>query len=163
MYYHNETKLPLDTAFTLGEISYPANWLRLATPEAKESAGIKWKQPPELNFKDERLYYNRVDSDGNVVSTPKDLGDLKRKFTDNANRTAHSILSCSDWMVIRQQEAGVGILPQWADYRTAVRAEANRQCEHISAAPNVESLDTVDPNWPISPDEEARRLDNEND
>ena len=171
MYYHNDRKLPLDQGFKLDEISYPANWLRLASPDAKEAVGIEWRADPSLKFKNEKFYYNTV-QDGEVVSTPKDLGGLKRRMVGDVNRTAHQILSGSDWMVVRQQEAGVGLLPQWSDYRTAVRTEANRQCDHINASPNIDSLETLKPNWPENPDavvererreadEEAARLERE--
>ena len=156
MYYANDRKLPLDQGFTLNEISYPANWLRLASSDAKEAVGIEWRADPSLKFKNEKFYYNRVEN-GEVISTPKDLDGLKRGMTADANRTAHSLLSGSDWMVVRQQEAGVGLLPQWGEYRTAVRAEANRQCDHINAAPNIESLETVNPKWPEDPDYVAER------
>ena len=156
MYYHNDRKLPLDQGFKLNEISYPANWLRLASPDAKEAVGIEWRDDPSLKFKNEKFYYNRV-KDGVVISIPKDLDGLKRTMTADANRTAHSLLSGSDWMVIRQEEAGVGLFPQWGDYRTAVRVEANRQCDHINAAPNIDSLETVNPNWPEDPDYVAER------
>jgi len=156
MYYANDRKLPLDQGFKLDEISYPANWLRLASSDAKEAVGIEWRADPSLKFKNKKFYYNRVEN-GEVVSTPKDLDMLKRKMVNDANRTAHQMLSGSDWMVIRQQEAGVGLLPQWGDYRTAVRTEANRQCDHIDASPNIDSLETLKPNWPENPDAVAER------
>jgi hypothetical protein len=156
MYYHNDRKLPLDRAFKLDEISYPANWLRLASSDAKDAVGIEWRADPSLKFKNKKFYYNTV-QDGEVVSTPKDLDGLKRRMIGDANRAAHQMLSGSDWMVVRQQEAGVGLLPQWGDYRIAVRVEANRQCDHIDASPNIDSLETLKPNWPEDPDYVAER------
>ena len=157
MYYHNDRKLPLDRGFTLDEISYPANWLRLASPDAKEAVGIEWRDDPSLTFKNEKFYYNTVDSDGNVVSTPKDLDMLKRGMTSDANRTAHRMLSGSDWIIVRWKEGGSAPDASWLEYRTAVRAEANRQCDHVNASPNIESLETVNPNWPENPDFIAER------
>lgn len=157
MYYHNDRKLPLDRAFTLNDISFPANWLRLAGAEDKAAQGIEWRDDPALKFKNERFYYNSVDSDGAVVSTPKDLGMLKRGMIGDANRTAHSMLAGSDWIIVRWKEGGSAPDSSWLEYRTAVRAEANRQCDHINASPNIDSLETVNPNWPESPDEKAER------
>jgi len=156
MYYHNEIKLPLDQGFKLDEISYPANWLRLASSDAKEAVGIEWRADPSLKFKNKKFYYNRVEN-GEVVSTPKDLDGLKRRMTGDANRAAHQMLSGSDWMVVRQQEAGVGLLPQWSEYRTEVRAEANRQCEQVDEATSIESLMAITANWPEDPDAVAER------
>lgn len=157
MYYANNKKLPLNKAFTLSNgISYPSNWLQIASEEDKAAAGIEQREEPVLTFKNERFYYNTV-QDGVVTSTPKDLDMLKRGMIAQANRTAHSLLAQSDWMVVKQTETSTGILPQWADYRAAVRAEANRQCDHINASPNIDSLETVKPNWPESPDAKVER------
>jgi hypothetical protein len=133
MYYANDKKLPLDRAFTLNDISYPSNWLRIATAEDKEAAGIEQREEPVLQFKNEKFYYNTV-QDGVVTSTPKDLDMLKRNLISQANRAAHSMLAGSDWMVVKQAETSTGILPQWSDFREAVRLEANRQCDLQLAA-----------------------------
>ena len=156
MYYANDRKLPLDQGFKLDEISYPANWLRLASPDAKEAVGIEWRADPSLKFKNKKFYYNRVEN-GEVVSTPKDLDGLKRRMTGDANRAAHQMLSGSDWMVVRQQEAGVGLLLEWSEYRTEARAEANRQCEQVEEATSIESLMAITANWPEDPDAVAER------
>ena len=154
MYYHNDRKLPLDQGFKLDEISYPANWLRIASAEDKEAVGIEWRADPSLKFKNKKFYYNRVEN-GEVVSTPKDLDMLRRKMVNDANRAAHEMLSASDWMVVKQAETSTGILPQWGDYRAAVRAEANRQCGQVDEATSVESLMAITANWPRNPDELA--------
>jgi hypothetical protein len=155
-YYANDIKLPLGQGFKLNGISYPANWLRLTSPDDKKAVGIEWRDDPELKFKNKRFYYNTVE-DGVVVSTPKDLDMLKRTMTAQANRTAHSLLSGSDWIIVRWKEGGDAPDASWLEYRTAVRAEANRQCDHINASPNIESLETVNPNWPEDPDHKAER------
>ena len=156
MYYANDKRLPVNQAFTLNDISYPANWLQIASAEDKAAAGIEQREEPVLQFKNTKFYYNTV-QDGVVTSTPKDLDMLKRTMTAQANRAAHQMLAQSDWMVVKQTETSTGILPQWADYRAAVRAEANRQCDHINASPNIDSLETVKPNWPTDPDAKAER------
>jgi len=156
MYYANDKKLPLDRAFTLNDISYPSNWLRIATAEDKEAAGIEQREEPVLQFKNEKFYYNTV-QDGVVTSTPKDLDGLKRRLTGDANRTAHSMLSGSDWMIVKQTETSTGILPQWGEYRTEVRAEANRQCGQVDEATSIESLMAITANWPEDPDAIAER------
>jgi hypothetical protein len=156
MYYANDKRLPLNKAFTLNGQSYPSNWLAVASAEDKASAGIEHRPDPVLTFKNEKFYYNTV-QDGVVTSTPKDLDMLKRGMIAQANRTAHSLLAQSDWMVVKQTETSTGILPQWADYRAAVRTEANRQCDHINDASDIDSLETLNSNWPESPDAKAER------
>ena len=155
-YKHEDRTLPMDVAFTLGEYQYPSNWLRLATAGDKESIGITWEAPIERQFKDKRWYTNRV-VDGEVVSKPKDLGGLKEKMIGDAKKTAHNLLSGSDWMVIRSSE-GAGMPDEgWSEWRAAVRAEANRQEEQIATANDVDSLAAIEANWPESPDEKVRR------
>jgi len=156
MYYSNDKKLPLDRAFTLNDISYPSNWLRIATAEDKEAAGIEQREEPVLQFKNEKFYYNTV-QDGVVTSTPKDLDMLKRTMIAQVNRAAHSMLSGSDWMIVKQTETSTGILPQWGEYRTEVRAEANRQCGQVDEATSIESLMAITANWPEDPDAIAER------
>jgi hypothetical protein len=154
MYYANDKKLPVNQGFKLGNLTYPANFLTVSSKEQLETLGITWKEPPVLTFKNEKFYYNTV-QDGVVTSTPKDLDGLKRRLTGDANRTAHSMLSGSDWMIVKQTETSTGILPQWGDYRTAVRAEANRQCGQVEEATSIKSLMAITANWPRNPDELA--------
>ena len=156
MYYANDKKLPVNQAFTLNEISYPANWLSVASDEDKAAVGIEDREEPVLNFKNEKFYYNTVE-DGVVPSTPKDLDMLKRKMVKDTNRTAHQMLSGSDWMIVKQTETSTGILPQWSDYRTAVRAKANHQCGQVEEATSVESLMAITASWPEDPDHIAER------
>ena len=155
-YKHGERTLPLDVGFKLNGEQFPSNWLRLAPKDAKTERGIVWEADPVYTFKDKRWYNNRV-VDGEVISTPKNLDGLKEKMTGDAKRTAHNLLSGSDWMVIRETEADVATSQDWLDYRMAVRAESNRQEEQVLQAGGVDALAAIVRNWPESPDEKARR------
>lgn len=58
-YKHNGKDLPLDQPFTLGNKQFPANWLRLATPDDLAREGISYtppapKTPAELKAEQER-------------------------------------------------------------------------------------------------------------
>ena len=158
-YLHNERPLP-SGSFTIGDERFGSNWLSNATPQMLSERGITIAPaPPPRPSESEKFYYITQDSDGYVV-TPKPLDGLKRMMTANANRAAHSMLAGSDYMVVKQAEVGVGVLPQWTDYRAAVREESNRQCGQIEEATSVDSLAAITANWPRSPDaiaEEARR------
>jgi hypothetical protein len=115
--------------------------------------------PPPRPSESEKFHFITLD-DGAWTVTPKPLDGLKRSMTANANRAAHSMLAQSDYMVVKQAEVGVGVLPQWTDYRASVREESNRQCGQISEATSVDSLAAITANWPRNPDElaeEARR------
>jgi len=141
--------IPLDQSFTLGDVQYPSNWLRLTSDEEKAAIGLTWEEPPK--FKDERWYYNRV-KDGAVTSTPIPLDELKERETTNAKKQAGVLLSGSDWMVIRSVDEEERPVPiDWADYREAVRTECNRLEEQIAASA-FESIQEIQQNWPRDPD-----------
>tara|TARA_Y100000310_G_scaffold338667_1_gene429041 strand:- start:1001 stop:1480 length:480 start_codon:yes stop_codon:yes gene_type:complete len=153
-YKHEDRTLPMDVAFTLGDEQFPANWLRLSNTDDKATRGIVWEKPIERTFKDKRWYDNRV-VDGEVISTPKDLDGLKKKMVTDAKKTAHNLLSVSDWMVIREADIDTPVAQDWAEHREAVRAESNRQEEQIAAAADVEALAAIVSNWPKNPLDES--------
>ena len=137
-----------DRAFTLGEMQYPANWLRLTSDEQKAEVGISFF--PDPVFKDERWYYNRV-KDGAVTSTPIPLDELKERETTNAKKQAGVLLSGSDWMVIRSVDEEERPVPvEWSAFRDAVREECNRLEEAIAFA-DYEGIQSLKPEWPNDP------------
>ncbi len=158
-YLHNERPLP-SGSFTIGDERFGSNWLSNATPQQLTERGITIAPaPPPRPSESEKFYYITQDSNGYVV-TPKPLDGLKRGMIANANRAAHSMLAQSDYMIVKQAETGVGVLPQWTDYRTAVREESNRITAEVEAATDVAGLEEIKNNWPRNPDqlaEEARR------
>ena len=142
--------LPLDRAFTLNDISYPANWLRVASADDKAAIGVEWVDAPELKFKDARFYLNTVSPEGEVTSTPKDLDQLKADRIRHAKINANARLSGSDWQVIAKAERGREIPEDWAAYRTAVIAECERYEAEVVAA-DFEGIQKVRENWPLNP------------
>ena len=158
-YYIEQTgqTLPLDKAFSVNGISYPATYLRLASQEDKDAAGIAWKDAPERKFKDSRYYDNHVAPDGTVTSTPKDVEMLKANRVSEVKQTAGTLLAGSDWMVIASVERSRVVADDWAEYRAAVIAEADRLESQYSTAESYEALDAIVQNWPINPNEQAER------
>ena len=131
--------LPLDKSFTLNSISFPANWLRLSTASEKEAQGISWKdieEPPVV-----RAPLEREKADG--IARAKD--------------TAGKMLAGSDWMQIAKIERNREVAQEWAEYRAAVIAEADRLEGQYSTAESYEAIDAIVQNWPINPDEQAER------
>ena len=148
--------LPLDRAFTLNDISYPANWLRVASADEKATIGVEWVDAPELKFKDERFYHNSVSPEGEVTSTPKDLDQLKADCIRHAKINANARLSGSDWQVIAKAERGREIPEDWAAYRTAVIDECERYEAEVAAA-DFEGIQKVHEEWPLNPVEQAEK------
>jgi len=137
-----------DRAFTLGDVQYPSNWLRLTSDEEKAAIGITWEEPPK--FKDERWWGNVV-KDGEVTSTPIPLDQLKERETANAKKQAGALLSGSDWMVIRSVDEEERPVPvEWSAFRDAVRVECNRLEEAIASA-DFEGIQSIEQNWPNDP------------
>jgi hypothetical protein len=155
-YYNGDRRIPMDAAFTLNGLQYPANWLRVSSKSDKEKAGLEWKPAPELKFKDKRWYNNRV-VDGEVKSEPKDLDGLKEKMLRDLKHSVHAKLSQSDWMVIREAEVSTPVEEDWSSWRDAVRDECDRQEVQIGSATGIESLAAIVSNWPESPDDKVRR------
>ena len=131
--------LPLDKAFNHNNISFPANWLRVSTEADREAQGISWVTPEEPP----------------VVRAPLDRE--KSKGIAQAKDTAGKLLAQSDWMVIASVERSRVVADDWAEYRAAVIAEADRLEGEYNAAATYTDLDLIKQEWPLNPDEQAER------
>lgn len=166
MFMLNDKPLALDVAFTTGEIQYPANWLRLASPEERAAIGITEVADPEPY--DQRFYWGpgnpkllddreEVDQDNNplwvqvlgqvdgepvMVDSDERLvtKGLKSQWVAQVKDTAGKMLAASDWMVVRQVERGVAIPAAMAANRAAVIAECDRLEAAIRSCATVEEL-----------------------
>ncbi len=129
----------MDKAFTHNNISFSANWLRVSTPADKEAQGISWVAPEEPP----------------VVRAPLDRE--KSNGIAQAKDTAGKMLAQSDWMVIASVERSRVVADEWAEYRAAVIAEADRLEGEYNAAATYTDIDLIKQNWPLNPDEQAER------
>ena len=169
MYKVNNKPLQLDRAFTLGDIQYPANWLRFSSAEDRAALGITWET--EATRADERFYWSgdinnpkamedreEVDEAGNPlyvqewdaeaeVMTDTDerlvTKGLKSNWIAQVKHTAGTMLAATDWMVIRKAERDVPIDADVVTKRAAILAEANRLENAIAACTTVEELIAV--------------------
>lgn len=169
MYKVNNKPLPLDRAFTLGDIQYPANWLRRSTAIARLALGITWETEPARA--DDRFYWSgdinnpkaledreEVDEDGNPMyvkvldnSDPTNPAmvdsderlvakGLKSQWIAQVKATAGTMLAGTDWMVIRKAERDVAIPADVVAARAAIVAEASRLETAIAACADVAAL-----------------------
>jgi hypothetical protein len=136
-------------AFKLGDNQYPANVFTLWSVAEKEALGIYEVVVDNTNLKDSEYYINGAESftfSGGVVTksfataTARDLDDLKTNHKANINVQAGSLLSGSDWYVVRNTEAGDAIPANITTYRTAVRTKANAMCGMIDGVATVDAL-----------------------
>ena len=133
MFLLNGNRLPEGTPFTdANGNQYPANWLNLSTEEEKNAVGITWAVDPVRA--DDRFYW-----DGDV-NNPKDLVGLKTQFVAQTKYTAGTLLSQTDWVIIRKAERGVEVPSEVALKRTQIVTEANRLETDINASTTVEAL-----------------------
>jgi hypothetical protein len=141
MFLLDNKTLPLDAPFKHNGIQYPANWLRLTTLAEKQAIGITEVEDTTVQY-DDRFYWG--------VDNPKDLAVLKTLWTATVKQTANSILSQTDWMVIRKAERDVAIPEATVTYRAGVIAECTRLVTAIAGAADVSALVTVvtAQNWP---------------
>ena len=161
MFMLDNKPLAVDTPFTHNEIQYPANWLRLSTAAEKAAIGITEVTDPVPH--DDRFYWApgvpkqledepAVDADGEPVlgadGQPVITKGLKSNMIAQVKSTAGSLLSQTDWMVIRKAERNVDIPASVAAYRAAVVAAADANEAAISACTTVEELAALQLNWP---------------
>lgn len=139
--------------FELDDVSYPANWLNLSTPEEKEALGLQ-EVITVGERKDDRYYWVSEKLEGAeliITSTPKDFDTVKQMALDDLDHTAYMLFLPSDWMITRKTETGVDLKPEWATYRDNIRLEVNVVRAQIDAATTVDEIAGIKPNWPVEP------------
>ena len=124
-----------DVPFEHDGIRYPANWLRLASPEEREAIGIT--EVPDPAVWDQRFYWG-YDAEGNLI--PKDHAQLVEQWTQQTRTTAGTLLIPTDWMVIRQQDNGTVIDPAIQAWRQDLRLACELKMSGITATTTTEEL-----------------------
>jgi hypothetical protein len=134
-----------DVAFTDPEtgIQYPANWLRLSTPEEREAIGIT--EVPDPPYYDQRFYFG--------PDLPKDHAQLVKHWTTQTRATAGTLLVPTDWQVIRQSDNGVEMSASVKELREEIRLAAGAKNAEIAATADTAELaayitGTDYPTWP---------------
>jgi len=152
----NGKPLAVDVPFTVGDINYPANWLRLSTTQEKKDLGIT--EVADAPTYDSRFYWgdgtakalddvNEVDENndpvldenGNQVVTLGVKSVLKAQEKANAG----SLLAKYDWYVIRKAETSKAIPTAIKTYRTAVRTACLTRETEIDNCADTAALVTL--------------------
>jgi hypothetical protein len=173
MFQLNGQPISIDRAYTAPDGTKYAN---LRDPAIRSALGVV--EVPDPEWYDQRFYWGvgnpkllddreEVDEDGNPLYV-KVLGEvngepamvdsderlvtkgLKSQWIAQVKDIAGSLLSKTDWMIIRKAERDVAIPESTQAYRAAVIAEADRIEEAIKACTSVEELIAVINNqsWP---------------
>jgi len=148
MFILNGQPLNPDLPFEHDGIQYPANWLRLATPEERAAIGIT--EVPDYPRPDDRFYWVTQNPDGTYTATPKDIVSIKAMKEQEIKSTAYSLLSQTDYKFIRMAETGIPVDDATKAYRIAVRASIVANETSLNAATSVDEIAALKFEWPQS-------------
>jgi hypothetical protein len=148
MFILNGKPLSPDVAFTHEGIQYPANWLRLATPEEREAIGIIEQADPPVW--DQRFAWG-YSEDGQLIW--KDHTQLVEQWVAQTRTTAGTLLVPTDWMVIREADNGVLVPDGVKARRQDIRLASGEKNAAIEATTDTAELaayitGTEYPVWP---------------
>jgi hypothetical protein len=151
MFLLNNQPLSPDTAFTTADgTQYPANWLRLSSPEEREAIGIT--EVPDPAPYDQRFYWG-YDADGCLI--PKDHAQLVEQWTQQTRAAAGTLLSPTDWMVIREADSGVAVDPVIRAWREETRLACGDKVREIRETASTNALVTylMDSDYHVWPEQ----------
>lgn len=155
-----------DQPFEHGGVKYPANWLRLSTPEDKAAIGIT--DAPEPEYFDQRFYWGvgnpkrledepavnengdpLLDADGNQIINR----GLKSDWIAQQKQIAGSLLAQTDWYIVRKSDVGVEIPANIQHYRDDIRLTCGLREDQISQCTTTDQLAALATNSPTVYDE----------
>ena len=152
----NGNPLAVDVPFTVGDVNYPANWLRLSTADEKTALGIT--EVADAATYDNRFYWgdgtaktltdtNEVDENGDPVLDEN--GDqvvtlgVKSVLKAQEKVTAGSLLARYDWYVVRKAEKSTAIPSAITTYRDGVRTACTTRETEITNCADTAALVTL--------------------
>ena len=135
-----------DAPFQHRGIQYPANWLRLASPEEREAIGIT--EVPDPAPYDQRFYWG--------PDLPKDHTQLVEQWTQQTRVTANTLLAPTDWIIIREADNGKAADPAIKTWREDIRLATGTKIDAIEATTTTAELAAYItgadyPVWPSDP------------
>jgi len=141
------TIIPIDVAFSIGDINYPANWLRLSSSDEKTAVGIS--EVADDPIYDQRFYntdgtakqINDVTEtkNGEEITTP----GLKSNFKVQEKEIAKSLLNLYDWQVIRKSEKNIEMDSNVIAFRDAIRTAYTTRKTEIDNCADTSALVTL--------------------
>ena len=148
MFILNGKPLSPDVAFTTGGIQYPANFLRLSSPEERAAIGITEQADPPVW--DQRFAWG-YSEDGQLIW--KDHAQLVEQWVAQTRTTAGTLLAPTDWMVIREADNGVLVPDEVKARRQDIRLASGEKNAAIEATTDTAELaayitGTEYPVWP---------------
>ena len=126
----NNKPLSYDRAFTHADIQYPANWLRLSSLEERNALGIT--EVADAPSWDQRFYWG--------VDNPKDHTQLVEQWVSQVKQTAGSMLSQTDWYVIRLSDSAKPVPTSVQLERSEIRRFSDEKEAAIEATTTTAEL-----------------------
>ena len=145
--WYSETHSLIKTprGITVNGIQHPASIFRKWTKPELLAIGIA---PARVEVPDSRYFNTGRESytftDGEWVisyeSKEKDVEQLKTQLISKINAHVGSLLSSSDWRVIREADGGSAMSDEWRTYRNEIRAHGNSLESGVEAFASVEAI-----------------------
>ena len=143
----NGKPLAVDVPFTVGDINYPANWLRLSTAQEKKDLGIT--EVADAPVFDGRFYNG--DGSAKTLDDTKETIDgveyttlgVKSVLKAQEKNIAGSLLAKYDWYVVRKAEKSTAIPTAITTYRDNVRTACDTREKEIDACKDTAALVTL--------------------
>ena len=120
-------------------IKHPSNWMIWTEDYKKNTMSLTWEAPlgPFDSF-----YYWGWNSDGDAL-LPKPLAGLQASKVSDAKSTSASMLSPTDWYVVRKTETNTAIPAEITAYRTAIRTNYASLKAAINGVSDIAGLQAV--------------------
>jgi hypothetical protein len=116
-------------------VQYPANWLRLASPEERAAIGITEQADPPVW--DQRFAWG-YSEDGQLIW--KDHTQLVEQWVAQTRTTAGTLMAPTDWMVIREQDNGTVVPESVKALREDIRLATGQKNAAIEATADTAEL-----------------------
>ena len=81
-----------------------------------------------------------MDSDGKVTSTAKPIDDVKSTLKHNIKVQQGSLLSQTDWAIVRKSDKETAIPSNIQTWRNAIRAKATEMENAIDSASDTDAI-----------------------
>jgi hypothetical protein len=106
--------------------------------DEKEAAGLVEIIPEAAP--DDRFYRWMQNPDGTINKTARAIADIKLSFKSQVKLQQGSLLTQTDWVIIRKADAGTDVPSDIQTWRDAIRAKATEMEEAIDSAADADAL-----------------------
>lgn len=113
-------------------------------PDAETLADLGF-EPVTTEERPDDLFYvvTGPSTEGVYNKTPRDLVAVKANQTAIQKQIAYSLLSQTDWYVIRELEEGTAIPAEISSYRNSVRTTQATNCSKVAEAADIAALESL--------------------